>query len=210
MVTVTAQLEGFLTLLPWLSRSMNGSGLGLLCRFEVLGSAGCWVGAAGSPSSPLGVPGLSCQASPTLAATFFSSEPAKALRKNEHPYGVSAVGPVLAHPMYTDVTSRGDSGLLFWRVGHRGARHDPHLGESLSSPREGSSTAAPFPLTKAVAFLVPVTPSCLKIPKSSCLLPRQRGSEDPCTQPGPAGTQLSGKGPFPQAALADRVRAMEG
>lgn len=101
-------------LLAWLSSSTSCSGLlGLLCGSGVLGDAGCWEGAAGSPWPPLRAVGFSGQVSPTLAATFFSSEPAKVLRKNKYLYGASALGPVLLYPMLVDGTSCGHSGLFF-------------------------------------------------------------------------------------------------
>ena len=95
-------------LLAWLSTSRSCSGfLELLCCSGVLGSAGCWVGTAGSPWPSLRAPGLPCQASsPSLVTTFFS-QPAKSLWKNQHPYGASAMGPALAHLLQTDTCFRG-------------------------------------------------------------------------------------------------------
>lgn len=71
-------------LLAWLSTSRCWSGfLGLPCCSGLLGSAGLWVGAAGSPWSSCWAPGLPCQASPTLVTTFSSSKSAKVLRENK-------------------------------------------------------------------------------------------------------------------------------
>ena len=70
--------------LAGLSTSRCCSGfLGLLCCSGLLGSAGFWVGAAGSPRSSCWAPGLPCHESPTLVATFSSSKSAKVLRKNK-------------------------------------------------------------------------------------------------------------------------------
>lgn len=139
----------------WLSSSRSCLGLlGLLCHSGVLGSAGCWVGAAGSPWPPLGAPGLSFQVSPSLVTAFFS-KPVKALRKNECPYGAGAVELVLAHSLHADVISCGHSGLLSWRAGQRGAQHRPHVGEQSASSSGGPQHRYSLPLTKAAS---PSTP----------------------------------------------------
>ena len=137
-------------LLAWLSSSTSCSGLlGLPCGSGVLGTAGCWEGAAGSPWPPLRAAGFSCQVSPTLAATFFSSEPAKVLRKSKHPYGANALGPVLLYPLPADVTSSGYSGLLFQKMGKRRPQHGPHHMESLCPLWNDPSTTAPPPTDKS-------------------------------------------------------------
>ena len=134
----------------WLSSSTSCSGLlGLLCGSRVLGDAGCGEDAAGSPWPPLRAVGFSCQVSPTLAATFFSSEPAKVLRKSKYHYGASASEPVRLHSRPADVTSCGHRGLLFQKVGKRRAQYGAHHTESLCPLWNDPSTTSPPPTDKS-------------------------------------------------------------